>query len=167
VVDGSTNQIDPGQSVLLAQELELAEPVRVRTSVAATGLDADGNEIEDEIRATAATMRFDVLEVDDGYPSFGEVLSDSWNALVTAALVIALVLVAVAPFAVVTLVLGIPAWLLIRRRGANRPPTQPTQPTQPAPPASPAPQPPRPPTPAAPAPPVDKATSDEDDAQTA
>ena len=167
VVDGSTNQIDPGQSVLLAQELELAEPVRVRTSVAATGLDADGNEIEDEIRATAATMRFDVLEVDDGYPSFGEVLSDSWNALVTAALVIALVLVAVAPFAVVALVLGIPAWLLIRRRGANRPPTQPTQPTQPAPPASPAPQPPRPPTPAAPAPPVDNATSDEDDAQTA
>ena len=167
VVDGSTNQIDPGQSVLLAQELELAEPVRVRTSVAATGLDADGNEIEDEIRATAATMRFAVLEVDDGFPSFGEVLSDSWNALVTAALVIALVLVAVAPFAVVTLVLGIPAWLLIRRRGANRPPTQPTQPTQPAPPASPAPQPPRPPTPAAPAPPVDNATSDEDDAQTA
>ena len=102
VVDGSTNQIDPGQSVLLAQELELAEPVRVRTSVAATGLDADGNEIEDEIRATAATMRFAVLEVDDGFPSFGEVLSDSWNALVTAALVIALILVAVAPFAAVS-----------------------------------------------------------------
>jgi len=153
--------------VLLAQELELAEPVRVRTSVAATGLDADGNEIEDEIRATAATMRFAVLEVDDGFPSFGEVLSDSWNALVTAALVITLILVAVAPFAAVALVLGIPAGLLIRRRRANRPPTQPTQP------ASPAPQPPRPPTPAAPAPPVGNATSvgdatsDEDDALTA
>ena len=161
VVDGSTNQIDPGQSVLLAQELELAEPVRVRTSVAATGLDADGNEIEDEIRATAATMRFDVLEVDDGFPSFGEVLSDSWNALVTAALVIALILVAVAPFAVVP-------WSWAFRHGcsfaaAGRTDLPLSPPSQ----HRPAPQPPRPPTPAAPAPPVDNATSDEDDAQTA
>lgn len=155
VVDGSVTQIEPGQSVVLAQELELAESVRVRTSVTATGLDADGNEISDEIRATAASMRFDVLEDDDDFPSFGEVLSDSWNALVTAALVIALIAVAIAPFAAVALILGVPAWLLIRRRRARRAAANPT-PTPP--PAPPAPTPPAPstapPAPATPIPPA-------------
>ncbi len=136
VVDGTPTQIEPGESLLLAQEVELSEPVRLRTSATATGLDADGNELEDEVKATAATLRFDVLADDDGLPSFGEVLEDSWSALVTAALVIALVAVAVLPFAVLALVLGVPAWLLIRRRRAERVAARPAPPTPPAPPVA-------------------------------
>lgn len=132
VVNGSTTQLEPGDQVLLAQETALDESVRVRTSVTATGLDADGNELEDEVRATAATVRFDVMSEDDGFPSFGEVLSNSWNALVTAAVVIALVAVAVAPFALVLAVLALPIWLWMRRR---RTPARTEVPAPPAPPA--------------------------------
>ena len=140
VVDGTTNQIDPGEVVLLAQETELDEAVRVRTSVTAIGLDANGAEIEEAVKATAATMRFEVVADDDGIPSFGEVLSNSWNALVTAAIVIALVAVAIAPFAAVGLLVGIPAWRLLRHRRdarhAARLASQPPAPTPPAPPAA-------------------------------
>lgn len=137
-VDGSVTQIDPGQSVLLAHETELTEAVRVRTSVTATGLDTNGNEIADPVQATAATMRFDIIETDDGVPSFGEVLSNSWNALVTAAIVLALIAVAIAPFALVLLVLGTPLWLLIKRQ-RNRAASRRPQPAPPAPPVPPAP----------------------------
>lgn len=154
VVDGTASQIDPGETVVLAQEIELAESVRVRTSVTATGLDADGNPIEEQVKATAATMRFDVMAMDDGIPSFGEVLSNSWNALITAVLVIALILVAIAPFAVVGLVLGVPAWLYFRRRREARAAAAP--PAPPAPPTPPMPAPPAPTT--QPVPPAPTAT---------
>lgn len=132
VVDGTVTRIDPGETLLLAHEVELTEAVRVRTSVTATGLDTDGNPLEDEVRATAATMRFDVLEVDDGIPSFGEVLSDSWDTLVTAAIVVALVAVAIAPFVAALLVIGTPVWFWMRRRNA-RATSRPPRPTPPAP----------------------------------
>jgi len=152
VVDGSVTTIDPGVSVLLAHEVELPEPVRVRTSVTAAGLDADGDSIEERVEATTATLRFDVLN-DDELPGFGEVLSSSWDALVTALAVIALIAVAVAPFAAVAALFGTPIWWLIRRRIAARPPRPVyAPPASSAPPASPAP--PTPPTPPT-APPVD------------
>jgi len=136
VVDGSTSQIDPGESVLLAHETELTEAVRVRTSVSATGLDADGNEIEDTVRSTAATMRFDIIETNDGVPSFGEVLGNSWNALVTAAIVLALIAVAIAPFAAVLLVIATPFWMLINRQRRAQAAARPLQPAPPAPPVA-------------------------------
>lgn len=141
VVDGDITQIDPGETVVLAHEFEMSESIRVRAAVTATGLDADGNEIADEVRATAPTVRFDVLNEDDGFPSFGEVLSNSWGALVTAAIVIALIAVAIAPFAAAALVLGVPAVYLVRRIQASRPArsAQPAPPTEPAPPVQPAP----------------------------
>ena len=155
VVDGKTTQINPGESVLVAQETELTESVRVRASVTATGLDADGNELEQEVKATAATMRFDVITVDDGIPSFGEVLSNSWNALVTAIIVIALIAVAIAPFAAVALLLGVPALRLWRRHQATWAANRPAPVMAPAPPAPPTPSAP----PAADAPTAEKATT--------
>jgi len=121
VVDGSTAQLSPGESVLLAQELELEEPIRLRTSVTATALDADGTELDTPARATAPTMRFEVTDFEDGFPTFGEVLGRSWDALRTAAIVVALVAVAVAPFALAALIIGTPVWRVLRRRPAVRP----------------------------------------------
>ena len=134
-VDGSVTQIDPGESVLLAHETELSNAIRVRTSVAATGLDADGTEIANAVQATAATMRFEIINTDDGIPSFGEVLSNSWNALVTAAIVIALIAVAIAPFASVLLVIGLPLCMAIKRGRSARAAARQSRPVPPAPPA--------------------------------
>lgn len=116
VVDGSITRLDPGQSVVLVHEVELDESVRLRTSATATALDTDGNELDGLVEATAAILRLDVVTDDSGIPSFGEVLSDSWNALTTAAIVIALVAVAIAPFAAVALLIAIPVWMVLRRR---------------------------------------------------
>jgi len=135
LVDGSITQIHPGESVLLAHETELSEAVRVRTSVAATGLDVDGNEISKEVQATAAIMRFDIINENDGIPSFGEVLRSSWKTLATAAIVIALIAVAIAPFAVVILIIGLPLWMAVKRQRSARAADRPPRPAPPAPPA--------------------------------
>ena len=121
--------------MLLAHETELSEAVRVRTSVAATGLDVDGNEISKEVQATAAIMRFDIINENDGIPSFGEVLRSSWKTLATAAIVIALIAVAIAPFAVVILIIGLPLWMAVKRQRSARAADRPPRPTPPAPPA--------------------------------
>lgn len=134
-VDGSVTQIDPGESVLLAHESELSEAVRVRTSIMATGLDADGNDIVKVVQATAATMRFDIIDTDDGIPSFGKVLGNSLNALVTAAIVIALIAVAIAPFAAVLLLMGMPLWMVVKRKRSAQAAARPARPAPPAPPA--------------------------------
>ncbi|MFT5267603.1 MAG: hypothetical protein ACI88C_001028, partial [Acidimicrobiales bacterium] len=134
-VDGSVTQIDPGESVLLAHETELSNAIRVRTSVAATGLDPDGDEIATAVQATAATMRFEIIDTNDGVPSFGEVLSNSWNALAMAAIVIALLAVAIAPFASVLLVIGLPLSMAIKRRRSARAEARPSRPAPPVPPA--------------------------------
>jgi len=120
LVDGDRTSLDPGDSVVLAHEIELVEPVRVRTSATAIGLNADGNRIDDTVKATAATMRFDVTNFDSGIPGFGEVLGNSWNALKTALIAIALLAVAVAPFLVVGLLVLGPLWLWFRRNRADR-----------------------------------------------
>jgi hypothetical protein len=134
-VDGSVTQIDPGESVLLAHETELSNAIRVRTSVAATGLDPAGDEIATAVQATAATMRFEIIDTNDGVPSFGEVLSNSWNALAMAAIVIALLAVAIAPFASVLLVIGLPLSMAIKRRRSARAEARPSRPAPPVPPA--------------------------------
>ena len=134
VVDGSITTIEPGETVMLAHEVELTEPVRLRTSATATGINADGNQIAERVEATAATLRFEVAD-SDGLPSFGEVLSDSWSALVTLIAVIALVAVAAAPFLAVALIIGFPLWRLVRRNRRLGPAPQ-TQPSPPPPPVS-------------------------------
>jgi len=139
-VDGELGRLEPGETITLAHEVELVEPVRLRTMVTATALNTADGEVIADVTATAATIRFDVTDFDAGFPSFGQVLSNSWEALKTIAIVIALVAVALAPFAAVALVLGIPALRFWRRRQAMRPIT----PVAPAPPAPPAPQPPPP-----------------------
>lgn len=115
VVEGSITQLDPGETLILAHEVELTESVRLRTSVSATALDTEGNPLADEVTATAPRLRLDVVEVDDGLPSFGDVLASSWKTLVTIAVLIAIAAVAVAPFALVALVLAPLAVFLFRR----------------------------------------------------
>jgi len=132
VVDGSTTELSVGESVVVAQEFELTEPVRVRTTATAIGIDADGNKIDAPVKATAPTMRFDVTNYEDDFPSFGEVLGNSWNAIKTIAIVLALFAVAVAPFVLIALAIGWPLRLWFRNYQANRP-------ANPAPPAPPAP----------------------------
>lgn len=134
VVDGDVGQIDPGETVILAHEFELTEPVRVRSSVTATGLDQGGDPLADMVMATAGSIRFDVTNLDEGFPSFGEVLASSWSMLVKAAIVIALIAVAIAPFLAVGLLLG---WfgLQILRRMRPRPIRLSQRPTRAAPPA--------------------------------
>lgn len=135
LVDGDITQIDPGESVTLAHEFEIESDLKLRTVVTATGLDQNGDPLDDEVKATAGTMRLNLLEVeDDGFPSFGEVLGRSWDALVTAAIVIALVAVAIAPFAAAALVLGFIGLKLYRRMPRTpRVETIPPAPTPPPP----------------------------------
>lgn len=131
VVDGTPTQLAPGEQVLFAYEFDLEEPIRIRTAVTATALNADANPLADEVKATAGTIRFSVTDFDEGFPGFGEVLSKSWNALATVAIVFALVAVAIAPFLAVALVIGYPLWRMYRR---NRFQVRPARPAPPAPP---------------------------------
>lgn len=133
VVDGDIAQIDPGETVVLAHEFELSEPVRVRTSVTATGLDIEGNPVGDDVKATAPTVRFDVTDIDDGFPSFGEVLGNSLGMLAAALVWIALIAVAIAPFVLVAAALGYVVLQVTRRVRALRPP-KPARATPPPPP---------------------------------
>ena len=80
-------------------------------------------------------MRFEIIDTNDGVPSFGEVLSNSWNALAMAAIVIALLAVAIAPFASVLLVIGLPLSMAIKRRRSARAEARPSRPAPPVPPA--------------------------------
>lgn len=125
VVEGSITQLDPGETLILAHEVELTESVRLRTSVSATALDTEGNPLADDVTATAPRLRLDVVEVDDGLPSFGDVLASSWKTLVTIAVLIAIAAVAVAPFALVALVLAPLALFLFRRFRSGARPAQP------------------------------------------
>jgi len=129
VVDGSTAQLAPGESATVVHEFDVEEPFKLRTTAAALGLDVDANPIDAEVTATAPRLRFDVIG-GDGFPTFGEALSGSWNALKTIAVVIALVAVAIAPFLAVALVLGSIGLWLFRRRPV-RPQPKSTPPPQP------------------------------------
>lgn len=126
VVDGSPSRLDPGQTVVVAHEFELAESQRLVNSFVAIGLDADGNRLSEPVQARGATLRFEVTSPTDGVPGFGEVLSSSWNLLKTIVLVIALALVAIAPFLLVALV-AVPvllwAWRRLRVKRLPSPPT--------------------------------------------
>ena len=94
--------------------------MRLRTSASAVAVDADGARLDGEVGATAPRVRIDVLD-DGGLPGFGEVLSGSWNALKTLGILIALGLIALAPFALVAAIVGPIVWFggrrLLRRDG--------------------------------------------------
>jgi len=116
VVEGDTARLEPGETVVLAYEFETSESLRVRSRAEATPVALDGTVGAEPITAVSRNLRLDVSEPTGGLPGFGEVLSSSWNALKVAAIVIALVLVAIAPFLALALPVG---WLLlyfVRRR---------------------------------------------------
>lgn len=115
VVDGSLLRLEPGASTMLAHEILLTDSVRLRTSATAVVLDDDANATDQQVTSTSPSMRLDLVGGRD-LPAFGEVLSQSWNALVTAALVIALAAVAMAPFLLAAAVIGWPVFMWVRRR---------------------------------------------------
>lgn len=137
VVDGDANRLEPGGLLVLAHEFETTESIRIRSKVDATPVGLDDASVGEPVMAVSRNLRLDIIHPDDGVPSFGEVLSSSWNALKIGAILIALVLVAAAPFVAIALPLG---WLVLRmwrRKRANpsvAPPAAASAPPPPPPP---------------------------------
>lgn len=132
VVDGALGTLEPGESVVLSHQFEADEDLRFGSVVTGTPIDPDGVVGEPLKARVDRTMR--VAEA-GGLPGFGEVLSGSWNALRTFGVVLALVLVAIAPFLIPA---AIVLWLMSRlgSRWLRRRPKQYAPPTgRPAPPA--------------------------------
>ena len=115
VVEGSVTGLAPGETLVIAHEVEVAESLRMRTSATAIALDADGVPLDDEVMATAPRLRVDVLDDGANLPGFGEVLRDSWNVLATVAVVAALALVAATPFLALALLIAPLLWMVLRR----------------------------------------------------
>lgn len=115
LLDGDVERLTPGMSALLVAEIEVTEEVEsLRTEISARGVNADDEFIGDEVRSTSPALWIQVPERDE-LPSFGDVLSGSWNAITTIAILIAIALVAVAPFAVAAFLLS-PVFIWIWRR---------------------------------------------------
>lgn len=133
-IEGSTARLEPGETAVLAYEFETNESIRIRSEVEATPVALDGTTLADAITAISRNFRLDVVEPSGGMPGFGEVLTSSWNALKVAAIVVALVLVAIAPFLAIALPLGWLVLRLLRRRNAAQPASSKQADTPPPPP---------------------------------
>lgn len=120
-IEGNSGRLEPGETAVLAYEFEATESIRIRSQVEATPVALDGTTIDDSVTAISRNFRLDVVEPSGGIPSFGEVLSSSWNALKVAAIVLGLVLVAVAPFLAIALPIGWLVMRVVRRRRATKP----------------------------------------------
>lgn len=115
LLDGDLDRLTPGQTAVLIAEVDVTEAVEsLRTSVVAQGIDADDERVGDQVRSTSPALWIQVPETDD-LPGFGEVLTGSWNAVKTIAILLAIALVAVAPFAAAALLLS-PLFVWLWRR---------------------------------------------------
>ncbi len=133
LLDGTVDRLAPGMTALLIAELDVTEEVEsLRTTVIARGVDADDEPAGGEARSTSPALWIQVPESDE-LPGFADVLAGSWNAIKTIAILIAIALVAVAPFAAVALVLA-PLALWVWRRLPQRGAKAPSKPPMPAPP---------------------------------
>lgn len=110
-----TVAIEPGESIVLAAEVEPERTVRTRTTVTAQAVNAEGEPIPGRpVAQTVTTFIEAVAPV--GIPSFTEGLAASWDVLVRLAQVVVLVAGGLIPF------IWIPALLLFwwyRRRAAQ------------------------------------------------
>ncbi len=106
-----TIPLEPGQSVVLATELEIERTLRSQTRVTATPLNEDGTLLEGRTVANTSTINL-VSEDPGGIPGFSEGLSKSWDVLVNGFKLLILAIGALIPFIWV-----IPlAWLYLRWR---------------------------------------------------
>lgn len=107
--------LEPGESMMLAMELLPERDLRSRTTVTATPVDEDGEELPG---TASTTVGFFVDTVDPGgIPGFGDGLDASWDLLVALGRLTLLVAGAVLPFLWVPIVVwvGFRLW-----RGRNR-----------------------------------------------
>lgn len=89
--------LEPGDSLILAAEVTPERDLRTQTTVTATAVDEDGNELGS--RPVSQTESLFVNAVDPGgIPSFAEGLAASWDLLVKFGQAVVLVLGALIPF---------------------------------------------------------------------
>lgn len=104
-----SSPIEPGESLMLAVELVPDRDLRTRTTVTATPLDQDGEEIPGAL--ASSTVSFFVNTADQGgIATFGDGLEASWDLLVSLGQILLLVAGALLPFAWVPLAV----WLVWR-----------------------------------------------------
>jgi hypothetical protein len=110
--------LEPGESMMLAMELLPERDLRSRTTVTATPVDEDGEELPG---TASTTVGFFIDTVDPGgIPGFGDGLDASWDLLVALGRLALLVAGAVLPFLWVPIVvwMGFRLW---RSRNGIRP----------------------------------------------
>lgn len=109
-----TQPIEPGESILLAAEITPARDLRTRTTVTATPVDEDGNQIPGRPASTKASIFVGAADP-GGIPTFQDGLEASWNLLVDLGQLLVLIAGALIPFFWVP-VLAWFAWTFWRRR---------------------------------------------------
>lgn len=109
-----TQPIEPGESILLAAEITPTRDLRTRTTVTATPVDEDGNQIPDRPASTKASIFVGAADP-GGIPTFQDGLEASWNLLVDLGQLLVLIAGALIPFFWVP-VLAWFAWTFWRRR---------------------------------------------------
>ena len=113
VVFGDLDEtIVPGESIVLAAEIEADRTVRTQTTVTAIPVDEEGSEIPGRSVSNTATMLIEAVDP-GGIPTFGEGLEASLELLVTVGAVLVLLAGSLIPF----LPLLVVGWILWRRFG--------------------------------------------------
>ena len=115
VVGNPTGTLLPGQSFILAYEVDVDQTVRTRTRVEATPINQDGEPIEG--RTVAATTQTGIQAVDPGgLPGFSDGLEAAWDMLLWLGGVIVLTAGLLLPFIWVPIVV----WLIWRWRRSRK-----------------------------------------------
>jgi hypothetical protein len=115
VVGNPAGTLQPGQSFIMALEVEVDQTVRTRTRVEATPVNQEGEPIEG--RTVAATTQTGIQAVDPGgLPGFADGLEAAWEMLAWLGGVIVLFAGLLLPFVWVPIVL----WLVWRWRRTRR-----------------------------------------------
>lgn len=118
VVFGDPSEpIEPGESIVLATEVTPERDLRTRTTITATPVDEDGQEIPG--RPASSTVTFFVGAADPGgIPTFSDGLGASWDLLVDLGQLVVLVAGALIPFIWVPIALWL-LWRYLRRPPAD------------------------------------------------
>lgn len=106
--------IEPGESILLAHELEPDRNLRTRTTVTATPVDENGETLPGRPASSTVTMFVGAADP-GGIPGFGDGLEASWDLLVRIGQLLVLIAGAVIPFLWVPLLAWF-AWRTWRSR---------------------------------------------------
>lgn len=118
--------IEPGESIVLATETVAERSLRTQTTLTATPVDEEGNELSS--RKAANTVTIFIQAVDPGgIPSFSDGLQASWEVLVNAGRVLILFAGAIVPFIWVPILAWF-GWQLFKRRREEPEGTEPAPP---------------------------------------